>query len=200
MEVPTIVSNSSLLQQTLEQNVDIPVQRRSSRFSSPGQKFNSDAFLSLERISEQVVEQIVDISLVSGGGLEDFRPGQSSSSSSHFQAGVHEDADEPSEGFFRTFPQNIKKCGVRILPRLRGCPPVLAHPRWRLSLRMRPCRTPSSGCSSVTSPLARPATGTGVLVCPPGSLLRASRSSGSELRRRRGGPLPLAQGCACQYV
>ena len=84
----------------------------------PGQG-STAPFLSLERISEQVVEQIVDIP-VSGGGLEDFRPGQSSSSSSHFQAGVHEDADEPGEGFFRSFPQNKKKCGVRILPDSEG--------------------------------------------------------------------------------
>ena len=67
-----------------------------------------------------------------------------------------------------------------------GCPPVSAHPRWRLSSRMRPCRTPSSGSSSSTISRARPTTGTDVLVCPPGFLLWASRLSGSELRMRRG--------------
>ena len=35
------------------------------------------------------MEQIVDFP-VSGGGLQDFRPGQSSSSSSYFPAGVNE--------------------------------------------------------------------------------------------------------------
>ena len=50
-----------------------------------------------ERISERVVVQIVDIP---GGGLQDFRPGQISSSSSHVPAGVHEDADEPGQWFF----------------------------------------------------------------------------------------------------
>ena len=37
----------------------------------------------------------------------------------------------------------------------------------------------------MTTPHARPTSGTGVLVCPCGSLLRASRSSGSELGTRR---------------
>ena len=38
---------------------------------------------------------------------------------------------------------------------------------------------PTSGLSSTTTSRARPTTGTDVLVCPPGSLLRASMSSGS---------------------
>ena len=50
-----------------------------------------------ERISERTVEQIVD---VPGGGLQDFRPGLSSSSSSYFPAGVPEALDEPGQGFF----------------------------------------------------------------------------------------------------
>ena len=41
-------------------------------------------------------------------GLQGFRPGQSSSASSSFPAGVLEDANEPGEGVFRTFPQNEK--------------------------------------------------------------------------------------------
>ena len=53
------------------------------------------------------MQQIVDIP-VSGGGLQDFRPGQGSSSSSHVPARGHEDADGPGEGFFAVFP-NIKK-------------------------------------------------------------------------------------------
>ena len=52
---------------------------------------------SVERISERIVEQFVDISL--GGGL-----GQGSASS----AGA---ADEDFPGFFRTFLHG-KKCGV----------------------------------------------------------------------------------------
>ena len=45
-----------------------------------------------ERISERIVEQIVDIP---GGGLQDFRPGQSSTSSSHIPAQV---VDVPARG------------------------------------------------------------------------------------------------------
>ena len=62
----------------------------------PEQSSATSSF-SEERISEQIVEQIVDIP---GGGLQNFRPGQSSSSSSHFPAGFLGDADEPGEGFF----------------------------------------------------------------------------------------------------
>ena len=46
------------------------------------------------------MEQIVG---VPGGGLQDFRVGQSSSSSSHVPAGVHEGLDEPGERFFSHF-------------------------------------------------------------------------------------------------
>ena len=56
-------------------------------------------------ISELSVEQFVDIPC---GGLQDFRPGQSSPSSSHVPAGISEVLDEPGEGFFRTFPPNKK--------------------------------------------------------------------------------------------
>ena len=73
------------------------------------------------------MEQVVDFP-VSGGGLQDFRPRQSSSCSSHFPAGVHDVLDEPREGFFRTFPKNKK---VRRSPgtRVRECPETPAHPR-----------------------------------------------------------------------
>ena len=80
VEVPTIMSCSTVLQRTMEQNVDIPVLGRG------GRNVGLQAFLprqsstaqlaSLERISERIVEQIVD-SCVVGGGLQDFRPVQS---------------------------------------------------------------------------------------------------------------------------
>ena len=74
VEVPTIVSYS-WRQQRLEQNVDIPVPGRGGRICflqgfSPGQ--SSTALPSCEeRISERIVEQIVDIPC---GGLQDFSP------------------------------------------------------------------------------------------------------------------------------
>ena len=84
VEVPTILSFISLQQQTVEQIVDIPVPGRERRSSGllgflPGQ--GSTALRSSQKgISKQIVEQIVDFS---GGGLQDFRPEQCSSSSSH---------------------------------------------------------------------------------------------------------------------
>ena len=131
VEVPTIVSYS-WLQLRLEQNDDIPVPGRGERSSGlqgllPGQ--GSTALLSSEeRISERIVEQIVDFP---GGGLQNFRPGQSSSSSSHVPARVHEDANEPGVVFFALFPK-IQKVRSRVRTRVRECPLVLAHPR-RLS-------------------------------------------------------------------
>ena len=71
----------------------------SSRFS-PGQSLTALLF-SEGRISERIVEQIVAIP-VSSGGLQGFRSGQSSSSSSS-PAGVSEALDEPGQGFFSHF-------------------------------------------------------------------------------------------------
>ena len=100
MEVPTIVS-FSLPQLIMEPYVDIPVPGGGGR-SAGLQGFlpeqSSTATLSsAERLCERIVEQIVDIP---GGGLQDFRPGQSSSSSSHVPARVPEALDGPGEGFF----------------------------------------------------------------------------------------------------
>ena len=106
VEVPTIVSYSSL-QRTVEHRVDIPVPGRGWRSSGlpgflPGQSSTTLQF-SKKRISERTVEQIVHFP---GEGLQDFRPGQSSpaSSSFHSPAGSDDDANEPGDGFFRTFP------------------------------------------------------------------------------------------------
>ena len=137
VEVPTIVSYS-WLQLRMEQNVDIPVPGRGGRISGlqgflPGQ--SSTALLSSEeRISERIVEQIVDIPR---GGLRDFRPGQSSSSSLHVPAGVTEVSDEPGEVFFfALFPTSKKsaKLGPLSSPRVpasvssaRGCAHARLH-------------------------------------------------------------------------
>ena len=93
VEVPTIISDSSQLLWTTEQNVDIPVLGRGGRNAGlqgflPRQSPTAQ-LASQERISERIVEQIVD-SRVFGGGLQDFRPGQSSS--------------PLAKGFFALFP------------------------------------------------------------------------------------------------
>ena len=62
-----------------------------------------------------------------------------------------------------------------------------AHPRRLLSLRTRSCRTPLSGCSSLTASLARPTSGTDALDRLSGSHRLASRSSGSARGLRREG-------------
>ena len=111
VEVPTPVSYSSLLQRIVEQHVDIPVPLGGGRNAGlqgflPEQS-STFSFSSSERISERIMEQIVD-NPASGGGLQGFRPGQSSSASFSSPAGVHDYANEPGEGVFRTFPR-VKK-------------------------------------------------------------------------------------------
>ena len=128
VEVPTTTSYSSLLQRTMEQNVAIPVRGRRGRNADlqgflRGQGPTAQ-FASQERISERIVEQIVD-SRVVGGGLQDFRSVQSSSAS----------ADEPGVGFFffALFPQ-IKKIGggsALGVETGRGLEPVHATSSWR---------------------------------------------------------------------
>ena len=91
VEVPTIISFFSL-QRIVEQNVAIPV--------PGGERRHADFQGFLRGQSSTGVEQIVDLP---GGGLQGFRPGQSSSASSSSPAGVHENPDEPGEGVFSTF-------------------------------------------------------------------------------------------------
>ena len=108
VEVPTILSYSSLLQLTVEQHVDIPVPGGGGGPSSGLQGFSSGkrstaSPSSKKRISERIVEQIVDP--VSSGRLQ-------GSSSSHSPAGDEERADEPGKGVFALFPKIKKKCEV----------------------------------------------------------------------------------------
>ena len=112
VEVPTIISCSSLLR-TTEQHVDIPVPGLGGRYPGlqgllSGQSSTASQ-VALERLSERIAEQIVDFP-VSRGDLPVFRPAQGSSSSSHDPARVHEALDEPGEGFFLTLFPKIKKC------------------------------------------------------------------------------------------
>ena len=124
VEVPTIISYSSLLQRTMEQNVAIPVRGRGGRNVDlqgflPGQ-VPTAPYSSLKRMSEQIVKQTVDIP-VSVGGLADFRPGQSSSSVAHSPVAWLNPEDEPVQRVFRTFsPEKKCKChpahGCEIAP------------------------------------------------------------------------------------
>ena len=133
VDVPTIVSYSSL-QRIMAQKVDIPVPGRGGRNAGlqgfPREQSSTALHVSQERISERFVEQIADLP-VSGGAPQGYRPGQSSSSSSHFPAGVPEDADEPAPGVFRAFPRT-KKVRRPQPSRVRACPPVSAHGLGRL--------------------------------------------------------------------
>ena len=105
VEVPTVISYFSL-QRSVEQHVDIPVPGGGGPSSglqgfSSGQ--SSTASPSKKRISERIVEQIVDP--VSRGGLH-------GSSSSYSPAGDEERTDEHGKGVFRTFPQILKSAKV----------------------------------------------------------------------------------------
>ena len=112
VEVPTIISYSSL-QPTTEQHVYIPVPRCGGRHPGlqgfPPKQSSTATPSSKKRISERIVEQIVDP--VSSRPLLGSLPRQGSFSS-HSPTGVEELADEPGVGVFRTFPQNKKKCEV----------------------------------------------------------------------------------------
>ena len=110
MEVPTTVSYSSL-QRTVE-HVDIPVPGGGGSVSGLHgflSRQRSTASPSRKRLSERLVEQIVDP--VSRGGLH-------GSSSSQSPAGDEERTDEPGKGVFRTFPQ-IKK-SAKVAPHSRS--------------------------------------------------------------------------------
>ena len=122
VEVPTIVSYSSL------PGVDFPVPRRGGRHAGlrgflPGQ-CSTASQLSLERTSERIAEQIVGFP-VSRGGLQDFHPGQVSSSSSHVPVRDQEGLDELGEGFFTLFPvgksaEVAGQVSARVPPHSRG--------------------------------------------------------------------------------
>ena len=105
VEVPTIISCSSLLQRTVEQNVVTPVPDRGARYVGlqgfPDRQSSTAQLASQKRSTERIVEQIVDFRVL-GGGLQDFRPVQGSSASSSSSR------EHAGEEVFRTFPR-VKK-------------------------------------------------------------------------------------------
>ena len=116
MEVPTVVSFSSLQQQPAEQIVDIPVLRtRRNRGGLQG-------FHPGKASSQRTVEQIVDIPV--GGGLQDFLPDPGLSASSAVWR------DEAFQGFFSTFPrvqksaQSAGRSSARVHGRSSPCAPA----------------------------------------------------------------------------
>ena len=118
VEVPTIVSYA-WLQLHMEQNVDIPVPGQGGRISglqrfSPGQS-STALHSSEERISERIVEQIVDIP---GGGLQDFRPGILCT----FQLVFLKSRMSLGKAFFALFPKSQKSAASASFP----CPRVPA--------------------------------------------------------------------------
>ena len=103
VDVPTVVSFSSLQQLTAEQIVDIPAPGR----AGGGWRGGLQGLLPGQNSAASHVEQTVDIPVPRSGGLQGSRPGQGSAASSS-RSGL---ADEAGQGFFRTFPRG-KKCGV----------------------------------------------------------------------------------------
>ena len=157
-EVPTALSVAVLQQQTVVQAVDIPVPHRGGgRRRLQGSLPEQDPTASGAEIADIPVR----------GGQQDFHLGQGSIASSSPAA------DEAFAGGFSTFPWDKK---VRVSPRVRvrGCPSTSAHGLWRLVGRPS---VPSSGSNSSRG--ARPTIGTDVPTRPYGTLLRASRLSGS---------------------
>ena len=102
VEVPTLVSYSAL-QRTVEQHVDIPVPVGRGRNAGlqgffPEQS-STFSISSSERISEQIMEQIVDIP-VARGDPQGFRTRQSSSSVAHSSAAWLNTEDGTFQGGF----------------------------------------------------------------------------------------------------
>ena len=147
VEVPTLLSVAVLQQRTAVQLASIPVPRGRGQGFLPVQRSTAISS-SGKRISERIVEQIVNIS-PPGVGL-----GQGSSSS----AGP---ADEDFTGFFRTFLRGKK---VRVPPRVRvrSCPGRSAHGLRRLMVLViagllvvsLSCLT--RGVAASSSPVRRP--------------------------------------------
>ena len=170
VEVPTIISCSSLLR-TVEQHVDIPVPVGGGRLA--GLQGDSQVFKVFfpDRVQQRrpsCISLTFPVEVFKVLALDSVRQRLRL-----FPAGSDDDADEPCEGVFRTFPRP-KKVRSWLRTRGRNCSPNRAHPRRLLSWR-----TPSSGCSSGNASRARPTTGTDVLTAQSGRHHLVSRSCGS---------------------
>ena len=97
VEVPTVLSPLRIA----EQIVGIPVPRGRGQGSLPGQSTTA-THSSGKRISERIVEQIVDFPEKTVEQIVDISPGDGLGLGSTSSAGA---ADEEFTGFFRTFPQ-----------------------------------------------------------------------------------------------
>ena len=175
MEVPTIVSYSSLQQRSAEQIVDIPVARsrgRRRQSSLPGQastasatwwvrQWRSSRFTPRQSSAAVDAEQIVDIP-VPGGGLYVPLPDPGASDSSAVLP------DELDQWVFST--SRVKKVRARV-----------------------------RGCTGTQARGANPSTGTDVHAKRSGPHPRASRLSGSARSLQKGRGSVLAHGNACQY-
>ena len=159
-EVPTALSVAVLQQQTVVQAVDVPVPHRGG-----GRRRRLQGSLPEQDPTASGAEEIADIPV--RGGQQDFHFGQGSIASSSAAA------DEAFAGVFSTFPWDKKSARVAASPSAR-CPSTSAHGLWRLVGRPS---VPSSGSRSSRG--ARPTIGTDVPTRPYGTLLRASRLSGS---------------------
>ena len=137
VEVPTVVSYSSLLQRTVEQTVDIPASR------GRGRRGGLQGFFPGQSTTAAAVDIPVPL-----GDLPGFLPGQvSTASSSHSPVAEN----EAGKVVFRTFPRG-KKVRRPQPSRVRSCPPVSAHGRgrlmrtWMLRTSRRRWRTTGSPC------------------------------------------------------
>ena len=178
VEVPTVLSVAVLQQQTVVQAVDVPVPHRGGHRRLQGT-------LPEQSATASGAEQIVDNS---SGGQQDFHLGQGSIASSSAAA------DEAfSEWVLAIFP-GTKKCACRREFECEGAPArqlMDSGSLWGDHRFRRVVPGLRRG--------ARPTIGTDAPTRPPGTLLRASRLSGSARSLQTVGS-GLAWGYSCQYL
>ena len=139
--VPTVLTPTRIAVQIAEQIVDTPVprgcDRRRLQGSLPGQS-STTSLSSGKRISERIMEQIVDFPEQTVEHIVDTSPGVGLGQGSSSSAGP---ADEDFIGGFSHFSPRKKSAPPRV--RLRECLRTRAHGRRRL---IRRPVVPTSGC------------------------------------------------------